>query len=58
MLLRAFKLWMAGYSKWSSCFLGQHRWNMPGGHCERCGKCDEFFGKHPEWFCEADRWKG
>jgi hypothetical protein len=45
-LWRRFKLWMAGYSTWSRCWLGQHRWDMPGGHCEKCGKCDEFFGPH------------
>ncbi len=39
-------LWIGGYSRFSSCWLGQHRWDMPGGHCEKCGKCDEFFGPH------------
>lgn len=38
--------WLAGRSRYSSCWLGQHRWDMPGGHCERCGICDEFFGQH------------
>jgi hypothetical protein len=28
------------------CKMGLHRWNMPGGHCEDCGACDEFFGGH------------
>ena len=28
------------------CRLGLHRWDMPGGHCEECGACDEFFGPH------------
>ena len=41
-----FKMWIAGYSRWSSCAFGMHRWDMPGGHCEECGKCDEFFGPH------------
>lgn len=45
---RPFKRWMAGYSRWSRCWLGQHRWDMPGGHCERCGLCDEFFGPHTD----------
>lgn len=31
------------------CKFGNHCWNEPGGHCEDCGKCDEFFGKH--WAC-------
>ncbi len=45
-----FKRWMAGRSPWSACWLGQHAWDMPGGHCEKCGKCDLFFGPHEE--CE------
>jgi len=45
---RRFKLWMAGYSTWSRCWLGQHRWSMPGGWCERCGMCDEFFHRHED----------
>jgi hypothetical protein len=28
------------------CGFGLHRWDSPGGHCEECGACDEFFGKH------------
>ena len=39
-------LWIAGYSRFSYCWLGLHRWDYPGGHCEKCGKCDEFFGPH------------
>ena len=40
------KLWIAGYSRFSYCWLGLHRWDYPGGHCEKCGLCDEFFGVH------------
>jgi hypothetical protein len=25
------------------CWLGLHRWDSPGGHCEDCGKHDDFF---------------
>lgn len=25
---------------------GLHRWDSPGGHCEVCHRCDEFFGPH------------
>jgi hypothetical protein len=25
------------------CWLGLHRWNMPGGWCEECGATDRFF---------------
>jgi hypothetical protein len=46
-ILRWLKLWVAGHSRFSYCWMGFHRWDMPGGHCERCGKCDEFFGPHP-----------
>lgn len=28
------------------CWMGLHRWDIPGGHCEECGACDEFFGPH------------
>lgn len=28
------------------CWLGCHRWDCPGGHCEECGACDEFFHEH------------
>lgn len=31
------------------CFIGIHRWDMPGGHCENCGKCDEFFETHQHY---------
>ena len=37
-----FKLWIAGHSRFSSCWLGMHKWDMPGGHCEKCGKHDTF----------------
>jgi len=30
------------------CLLQCHKWDMPGGHCEGCGKCDDFFGKHED----------
>lgn len=43
---RWLKLWIAGYSRFSRCWMGFHRWDMPGGHCEKCGKCDEFFEPH------------
>lgn len=47
-LKRWFWLWVAGCSRWSSCRWGMHRWDHPGGHCEKCGLCDEFFGLHKE----------
>ena len=25
------------------CWLGLHRWDKPGGHCEDCGVYDDFF---------------
>lgn len=28
------------------CWQHLHRWDSPGGHCENCGACDEFFGPH------------
>ncbi len=40
---RWFKLLMAGYTRLSFCWLGLHRWSMPGGWCENCGRCDLFF---------------
>lgn len=43
---RPFRVWMGGGSKYSRCWMGQHRWSMPGGWCERCGMCDRFFGGH------------
>lgn len=39
-------LFIAGQSRWSPCWMGLHKWDMPGGHCEKCGKCDTFFGPH------------
>jgi hypothetical protein len=46
-VFRFFKLLIAGYHPWSRCWMGFHRWSRPGGHCEKCGKCDTFFGPHP-----------
>lgn len=40
------KMWIAGYSRFSYCWMGLHRWSHPGGFCERCGMCDLFFGGH------------
>ncbi len=28
------------------CWVGCHRWDSPGGHCEDCGACDLFFDGH------------
>jgi len=42
---------ISGHHKWSVCWLGLHKWDMPGGHCghcERCGKYDDFFDNLPE----------
>lgn len=47
-LLNAIYLFIAGHHRWSPCWLGLHRWSMPGGWCEKCGKCDRFFGGHDE----------
>jgi len=44
--MRFLYLLISGHHRWSKCWFGAHKWDMPGGHCERCGKCDEFFGKH------------
>jgi hypothetical protein len=52
-LTPAGRLWIAGRSVWSKCWLGQHPWDGPGGHCEKCGACDEFFGVH--WECLRKR---
>lgn len=46
LVIRFLKLWIGGHHRWSRCWLGQHRWSMPGGWCERCGQCDTFFGGH------------
>lgn len=54
-MLRWLKLWIAGHSRFSYCWMGLHKWDMPGGHCEKCGKCDEFFGKHVR--CRIERAK-
>ena len=40
------KLFISGQHRWSRCWLGLHHWDHPGGHCRRCGKCDELFGQH------------
>ena len=45
-LVRFLYLFIAGQHKWSPCWAGLHKWDMPGGHCEKCGKCDTFFGPH------------
>jgi hypothetical protein len=37
-IFRWLKLFIAGRSKYSPCWLGLHRWDMPGGHCEKCGQ--------------------
>ena len=34
------------------CRMGLHKWDMPGGHCEDCGICDEFFEPHKN--CEMN----
>lgn len=47
-MLRWLKKFLSGTSRLSSCWLGLHRWSMPGGHCERCGVCDRFFGGHED----------
>jgi hypothetical protein len=56
--IRPLKLWMSGYGKWSRCWLGQHRWSMPGGWCERCGICDTFFGGHETCGKTCCHWEG
>lgn len=47
-MFRWLKLWIAGYSRFSYCWMGLHRWSMPGGWCEKCGLCDKFFGGHED----------
>lgn len=37
--------------KYPVCWLGTHKWDYPGGHCSKCGKCDEFLGPHSALFC-------
>ncbi len=55
-----FKLWVAGYSRYSRCWMGFHRWSMPGGCCEKCGLCDDIWeghercGKTCKWFVPPD----
>lgn len=49
------KLIIAGFHPLSGCWFGAHRWYPPGGHCERCGKCDEFFQCTPLTDAEAER---
>lgn len=46
-LFNQFYLFIAGHHPWSRCWMGLHKWDYPGGHCRRCGKCDEFLGPHP-----------
>ena len=50
-----FKLLIAGYSRLSSCWLGMHRWDMPGGCCEKCGKRDRFFAQTKSGRAEPER---
>jgi hypothetical protein len=54
-MLEDLAIWVLAFTIWALIFLyvpglwcriGLHRWNMPGGHCDDCGKCDEFFGPH------------
>lgn len=45
-IFRWLKLFFSGRSQYSRCWMGLHRWSMPGGWCERCGMCDTFFGEH------------
>lgn len=46
--VRPVKRFLAGHSRYSRCWMGLHRWSMPGGWCERCGLCDTFFGGHAD----------
>jgi hypothetical protein len=58
-MLHWLKLWIAGYSRFSSCWMGFHRWDMPGGHCERCGKCDDLEECEMQIecpYCNGDGW--
>jgi hypothetical protein len=45
-LITFLRLFISGQHRWSRCWLGLHHWDHPGGHCKRCGKCDELFGQH------------
>lgn len=45
-LWKFFFLLVSGHHPWSRCWMGFHKWDYPGGHCERCGKCDYPFGDH------------
>lgn len=54
-MFRFLKLLISGQHRWSRCWMGFHKWDMPGGHCERCGMCDEFFGRHSD--CRIARMK-
>ena len=56
--VRPIKLFLAGYHPWSRCWMGLHRWSMPGGWCERCGMCDKFFGGHSECGKTCRHWEG
>lgn len=42
------KMWIAGYSRFSYCWMGLHRWSYPGGYCQKCGKCDDWCGRGHE----------
>lgn len=42
-MIKWLKLLVAGRSRFLMCWLGMHPWDSPGGHCEKCGKCDTFF---------------
>jgi hypothetical protein len=37
------------------CWIGVHAWDLPGGHCQDCGACDEFFGPHEHEDPEGER---
>ncbi len=51
------KRWIAGYSRLSFCWMGLHRWSEPGGHCEKCGRCDTFFDGHERCGKTCREWK-
>ncbi len=46
-MFRFLKQLISGHHRLSRCWMGFHRWSMPGGWCMRCGKCDKFFDPHP-----------
>lgn len=57
-MFRWLKLLVSGYSPWSKCWMGFHRWSMPGGWCEWCGLCDRFFGGHGDCGRTCRHWEG